>query len=419
MRGQRMPLWRADKTSFTLILTLLGSCLALAGVCALSGSSSNQAELSRREVALSSLVLSTSTAFWPTLLSNADVEIGTGTSIQIPLTLQPRLAAYTVSYRVGGARTEAIVDTGSPFLLVPKPSSSTCAPSYEWGGCFNPQEVSQVPGMTRTVERFDGNQGYVDWANAAFSFDRTLDDESTKINDVYPLTSSSADQSALFPVQNLTFGLLSESLMDGTGGIFLGLVKYTDERIRPSFLSQSNVDAFSIDLRNIEGRVKSLSLYGGGYRYMPGQGVPIPLVRDLKRFGDPTIHYCSVADKIFVNDNLLASSTRNEKLYVIFDTGCSGLQLSPALFDQRYAEARANKEKNLFGKVDITFKAADGNPVKLSSKRPLTTPLGSDRPWGKRINGYLVIVGLAFLDGQMMTVDTCNDQIYFKTNESI
>ena len=440
---------------FAFILVFLGSSLVLDRIYALS-SSYNQAEprsdaqiasaarcdngLTRREaVTLSSLVLSP--AGWPTVAAGGE-ESNTGTgagwptvaaggeesntgagasgaSLHIPLTFQERLSAYTVSYRVGGARIEAIVDTGSPFLLVPKPSESTCSPSYEWG-CLR-DEGSPVPGLTRTVERFDGNMGYVDWRNSIFSFDRTLNDKATAINDVYPLTSSNADQSALFPVQNLTYGILSESLMDGTGGIFLGLVKYTDKRIRPSFLSQSNVEAFSIDLRNIEGRVKSLSLYGGGY--LPRQSVPgIPLVRDLnQRFGDPTIHYCAAADKICVNGNVLASSTRKEKLYVIFDSGCSGLQLSPALFDERYAAARANKEKSLFGEVTITFQTGYGKtPVTLSSKKPLTTPLSSDRPWGKRINGYVLVVGLAFLEGKMLTVDICKEKIYFKrTHDSV
>mmetsp|Transcript_23487 Transcript_23487/g.55480 ORF Transcript_23487/g.55480 Transcript_23487/m.55480 type:complete len:420 (-) Transcript_23487:448-1707(-) len=408
-------------SSLTLVLTFLGSSIVLDRIYALSGSSlsgsSYQAEqrcdvLTRRQVALSSLVLSTSTACWPTIAAG-ESNTATGASLRIPLTLRLGLSAYTVSYRVGGARIEAIVDTGSPFLFVPKPSESTCSPSYEWG-CLR-DEGSPVPGLTRTVERFDGNEGYVDWSNSTFSFDRTLNDQATTINDVYPLTSSSADQSALFPVY-VTFGILSESLLDGTGGIFLGLVKYTERRIRPSFLSQSNVEAFSIDLRNIEGRVKSLSLYGGGQ--LPRQDVPgIPLVRDLnQRFGDPTIHYCAVADKICVNDNVLASSTRKEKLYVIFDTGCSGLQLSPALFDERYATARANKEKSLFGTVDITFQTAEGNPLTLSSKKPLTTPLGSNRPWGKRINGYLLVVGLAFLEDKLLTVDICKEKIYLKTN---
>ena len=45
-----------------------------------------------------------------------------------------------------------------------------------------------------------------------------------------------------------TFGVLSESLMDGPGGVFFGLIRDTDAWIRPSFLGQTEVRSFQIDL---------------------------------------------------------------------------------------------------------------------------------------------------------------------------
>jgi hypothetical protein len=36
-------------------------------------------------------------------------------------------------------------------------------------------------------------------------------------------------------------------------------------------------------------------------------------------------------------------------VYCIFDTGCSGMVVSPSLLDARYDDARANREKSLWG----------------------------------------------------------------------
>ena len=248
-------------------------------------------------------------------------------------------------------------------------------------------------------------------------------------------------QKALFPQSLMTFGVISESLMDGPGGIFLGLVKNTDSRIRPSFLGQSDVSAFAIDLREPKSdgdttqQGKALTLYGSTDTAMEATkngGIKkeatrpsfdsklstenaIPLVRNLNRkYGDPTIHYVGVASSITANGSILASTSRRNKIYCIFDTGCSGMTISPSLFDERYDAARANREKSLWGTVDVELKTKAGEVVTLSAKRPITTPLGSEQLWGKKLDGHLIVLGLAFLDGVKTTVDIDGDSIWFE-----
>ena len=201
--------------------------------------------------------------------------------------------------------------------------------------------------------------------------------------------------------------------------IFLGLVKNTDSRIRPSFLGQSDVSAFKVDLREREGIDKSLTLYGPSTdpesSNLPDEQNAIPLVRDLnKRFGDPTIHYVGVASSINVNGYNLATTTNRSKIYCIFDTGCSGMSMSPILFDQRYASARANREKNLWGSVNVELQTISGKTITLNANRPITTPLGDERPWGKRLDGHLIVLGLSFLEGLKMTVDIDEDKVWFE-----
>jgi len=403
-------------------------------------------------------------------------------SLTIPLQYQPTLSAYTLSYKIGTTTFGAIVDTGSPFLVVPQNSETSCRPEYKWG-CFHPEETFAVEGLEPTLERFDGNEGLVEWRQGKFVFDRTfniMNEEksgngaasssllalnanaaSTKLLDDESLLSSSYNnkeedlQSILFPKSLMTFGVISESLMDGPGGIFLGLVKNTDDWIRPSFLGQSDVSAFSVDLRDRkdEGVVpKTLTLYAGTSsssgvveekkkrRKMSVQSLfntkmdsiirksslegMLPIENAIQcnldlnaKYGDPTIHYVGMASSITVNGSNLASSAsskRNNKLYCIFDTGCTGMSISPSLFDERYAVARSRKEKSLWGTVDVEFPTMGGETITLSAKRPLTTPLGSERPWGKKLDGFLIVLGLAFLEGRKMTVDSDGGYVWFE-----
>ena len=388
------------------------------------------------------------------------------TKLTVPLHYVPKLSAYTISYTVGKTKFGAIVDTGSPFIVVPQTS---CKPDYPWG-CYRPEESQSAAGLKPTKERFDGNEGWVEWRQGSFSFDVDDGDSrdsanidattTTAANALNSLTATSttiaaaSSLSLLFPqYYSMTFGVISESLMDGPGGIFLGLVKNTDNWIRPSFLGQSDVTAFAVDLRENEGSTKTLTLYGGmnkssgsligddksynrHYSFFDHKtkvaststttvtkfdGLldtrdAIPLVRDLnKKYGDPTIHYVGVASSININGiNLASTSRRNGKLYVIFDTGCSGMSICPDLFDERYKTARSRKEKSLWGEVDVELETLSGDKVVLSASRPIATPLGSDRPWGKKLDGHLIVLGLAFFEGKKMTIDIDGENVWFE-----
>ena len=361
--------------------------------------SNNSTHLLSRRSSITSSITTAAACFLPTLPSSAvedevvttelqSASASARASITVPLQYEPKLSAYTVSYVVGDTKFGAIVDTGSPFLVVPQTS---CRPDYKWG-CYRAEE-SHPSGLEPTYERFVGNEGMMEWREGKFSF---------------PDTSSSVSN-LLFPQSSLMiFGVVSETLLDGSGGLFLGLVKETNSWIRPSFLGQSDVGAFSVDLR-----VKSLTLYRSASEKQHTPSSAIQLVRDLnKRFGDATIHYVGVASSLIVNGFDLVTSTRRNKIYVIFDTGCTGMSISSSLFNERYSLARERRENNLWGNVEVQFKTVSGGITSLTAKKPLTTTL-DDRPWGKKLDGYLVVLGLAFLEGHEMTVDIDNEKIWF------
>jgi hypothetical protein len=303
------------------------------------------------------------------------IDLDQGEQMTVPLIWVPKLSAYVVYYSVGGARFGAVVDTGSPFLVVP----NNCKPkSY---GCFRIDD-SEPSGLASTFERFDNNEGKVEWRKAPFSF----------VN---------ATGSMMGPSE-MIFGVLSESLMDGSGGVFLGLIRDTENRIRPSFLGQTNVRALTINLKDTD--IKSLTLFT---RFSPvdPQSDYIPLVRDLnRRYGDPVIHYTAKAIAVHVNGNVLVRPTDRTPCYVIFDTGVTGMVVSRELFDNRYNIAVENKERSLWGKVNVSFQTNHGNTVSLEAQKPVTTPL-AQRPWPKFKNAHLIVLGLAFLDGHTMVID--------------
>ena len=281
----------------------------------------------------------------PSSAADDDDDDGGG-MISVPLEYIPALNAYVAHYYLFGERFGAIVDTGSPFLTVP----STCSArsyKYKWG-CYHPEKTYDS-GLSNTIEGFDNNQGTVVWRKAGFAFDGESRPEM------------------------LTFGVFGPDLLDGPGGVFLGLIRDTDRWIRPSFLGQTGYGSFRVDLRRTPRLVLSkqsmIRRYDDDY---------IPLVRDLnRRYGAPVVHYAARASGFVVNGLPLKLDVRNPT-YVIFDTGLSGMAVSDELFEGRNLQARKNREKSLWGEVSVSFETRAGGSIELRAAKPITTPLGKE-----------------------------------------
>ena len=329
---------------------------------------------SRRRVLQAAATASSALLATPTFAVSSDPTAtdNDAETITTPLEFVPALSAYVVHFFVFGERFGAIVDTGSPFLTLPC-RCNKFAYKYIWG-CYKP-ELTEASGYSNTVEGFNSNQGTVVWRKASFSFHETE------------------------PTENLVFGVLGPDLLDGPGGVFLGLIKDTDKWIRPSFLGQTGYQSFRVDLRPDDPKLvlskKPMILDDEDY---------VPLTRDLsKRYGAPVNHYHAKASGFVVNGLPLRLSD-NKPTYVIFDTGVSGMVVSEELFDGRYLQARKNKEKSLWGKVQVSLTTMRGNTVQLEATKPVATPLGEVTQW-RKFKGNLIVLGLAFLDGVAMTID--------------
>ena len=326
----------------------------------------------------------------PTLASADDVMVSSTSiiaaktidTISVPVEYIPALSAYVVHYNLFGERFGAILDTGSPFLTCPA-TCSTWSYKYKWG-CYHSEKTFDS-GLSNTIEGFDNNQGPVVWRKAEFTFDEQLQQP-----------------------QNLTFGVFGPELLDGSGGVFFGLIKHTDSWIRPSFLGQTGYSSFTIDLRQKPQLVLSKESMIDGDDW-------IPLVRDLnRRRKAPVVHYTAKASRFVVNGFPLYSDKKTP-IYIIFDTGLSGMAVSDELWDGRNLQARKNREKSLWGNVTVTFETTGGNEVELNAVNPITGPLGRDTPLTRLKGGNLIVLGLAFLTNTSLTIDADQNQMQFIT----
>lgn len=323
------------------------------------------------------------------------------TTIMVPLEFTGD--AYIVSYQVGGSNFRAVLDTGSPFLMIP---GSCSANTRLKSGCY--QEQGRPSGLEGTIEIFDGFIGEVDWRKGPFAFPGP-DGSSVRV------TSNE-------PNSDFIFGVVDDNIMSGPGGVFFGLIKNTAARIRPSFLGQTNVVSFAVNLRDstnnahVNGSVKTSApfLMLSTRPLLAPYADYIPLNYDMrKKYGDPVEHYVAKAKSLMIDGRPLVP--RNGKpIYVILDTGVTGMVVNNELFEQRYHEARTNKEKRLWGgPVEIMLETKQMNTVSIAAERPLTTRFDPKVNW-KGFNANLMVVGLSFLNNRKMTVDIDDGKIWLE-----
>lgn len=308
-----------------------------------------------------------------------------------------------IYYRIDGSLFRAALDTGSPFLMIP----GTC---YDWtkskSGCYRKQGIPS--GYETSYEQFDGFGGDVEWRMGPFSFvNTTAGSLSLRGEEIIQ-----GGPKSIPPF--FTFGVASESIMKGPGGIFLGMIRDTDDWIRPSFLGQTSVQSFEIDLKN-QPNTLTLSTMP---RLKPINDY-IHLTKDLRRrYGDPVQHYTAKAKSVSVNGKLLKSATSTIPIYVIFDTGVTGMVVSRDLFNERYIIARKGKEKKLWGNVTITFGTKQKQSIDIYAMNPLTTPFDPKNNWGKKtksFSGHIIVMGLSFLNGNKLTVDIDQQKLWLES----
>lgn len=353
---------------------MLGKFVAVLSAIAGTGAFSCCSEIPSQDYSRRSVLIRTPSALFYPLVASASAS--PPQVITLPLKFTGN--EYLVYFRVDGSLFRAVLDTGSPFLMIPGSCSENTKAN---SGCYQHQGVPS--GLSNTYERFDGFEGDVEWRRAPFVF----------VN---------ATGSMMTSAPLVTFGVASESIM--SGGVFFGLIRDTEGWIRPSFLSQTPTESFEIDLISNQLTLSSIPRIRSDY---------IVLTNNLRRlYGDPVSHYAARAECLQVNGQSIG---KDRTIYVIFDTGVTGMVMSRDLFNERYAIARERREKNLWGTVSIGFRSANGKLVELSSSKPLTTIVDPKMTW-KHFQGHLIVMGLSFLKDRILTVDISQGKVWIQDN---
>ena len=368
------------------------------------------------------------------------------TAITVPLAFTGQ--ELLVAYKIDGSTFKAVLDTGSPFLMIP---GSCGQNTRKKAGCYRNQGIP-VPKLTPTIEIFDGFQGEVNWRSARFEFWDVNNNDSIN-NYVAAAAAASTASTASVPTlqtqqriisvdtaddnndttkKPVIFGVASEAIMGGPGGVFFGMIRDTDARIRPSFLGQTGVRAFRVNLATqprtltLSNRDLIATTSDDGTTSTSTETTAvadyIPMTNILRRrFGDPVGHYTASAQSIFVDGYPLVDTAidKNSKILVIFDTGVTGMVVSRGLFDEQYTLARKRRAKTLFGNVELKFSTALGKESILRATKPLATPFDPEQTWkkfpklreGKKSTVHIIVMGLAFLEGRSLTVDIDGERI--------
>jgi hypothetical protein len=250
-----------------------------------------------KSLLVSAAVLPPQIAF-PDILNTADV-----LSIKMERLPEGLLAInFTVDAMQGPFR--AIVDTGSPFLLVP----SIC--TSEWG-CENPSALAaiadpfmlfKIAELSPTVESFGGQEYDVEWKRGDIKFIGS--------KAIEPMSSRTT-------FRNIVFGSVGEDITRRPGGVFCGLIRRRAQEIRPTLLGQLGYDSFAFDAAK---EVLTLSC-----RPLIAPTEDAIKIVDLRTYGSPIQHYAARVKYLYINGQRIIHGTN---LFCIIDTGTTGCVLS-------------------------------------------------------------------------------------------
>ena len=257
--------------------------------------------------------------------------------------------ALCTEYNVDGQRFRAVVDTGSPFLLVDG-SCPAGARGSRWG-CYN-YGLAGVQGSLgdASEEGYGGQDVGVEWRRGLVRF------PSLSSND--PMSRITSGSTGELVYEPLTFGVVrTYTAKGGSAAVYLGLVKGRRPRIRPTLLEQTDISSLRFQLEapvaanpttvptpvvatvgapepskagssrgsTADGRTLTMS----SRPLVPKGSDAIPLV-DLRPLGAPLAPYAAKVHRMIVNGRAVDFS---RPCVAVMDTGTTGLSISDTLYD--------------------------------------------------------------------------------------
>ena len=300
--------------------------------------------------------------------------------IEIPMTYDGM--SFVLDYYIGEASVRGVVDTGSPFITIRGGKGSE-----NWG-FVTKKDIRPSPyEETYEVYGLQVDSSTV-WCLGDLRF--------VTISDNWSL-------------REMVLGVVNGSManfggsINGANASFVGLTKYRQDWIRPTFLEQTDVSSFSIDFVN-----ETLTLSRKNLIDVESDANVLPMV-DLRPLGSPVYHYAVVLDDLYINGEAHAFKNKNEKTYVIFDSGTTGLLISNSLYENSAFRDGAFQAAMTFTDVKGNKRSvAIGSSIRTCTRKCLFLCLPLDVPWDGIIEekSNVIFAGLALLMNQgEMTVD--------------
>ena len=226
--------------------------------------------------------------------------------------------AYCAAYELDKQPFRAVVDTGSPFMLV----DGTCGTgdASRWG-CYRGN--GRDAGLTDTDEIYGGSDVGVEWRRGDFRFVQARVDEQQRF------VAERADAVSPRPlplsanVPNAVFGIVRKEVDKGGGGaVFLGLAKRRLPRIRPTLLEQTDIASLRFDFVKRRMELSRVPL-------IPPSDDALKLL-DLRSRGAPVAVYAVKVQRLVVNGEVIKAP---RPIVAIIDSGTTGISISDDLFD--------------------------------------------------------------------------------------
>lgn len=239
-----------------------------------------------------------------------------GKLLRIPLSKYD--GVFCMNYTVNGNQYRGIVDTGSPFLIVPSVDTTI------WGFTAKNAPPYLDSGLSMTTEIFGGQDYETYW----------------RVGDL------KLSDSNMF--KKIVFANVGEDIMRPPGGVFVGLIKYKAKDIRPTLLGQMKYSSIQFDSLNKELLLSRYSLINS----VESKATTIKMV-DLRVLGDPVYHYAARIKVLEINGRPIAA---NSTIYAVFDTGTTGCVLSDDLMNDY-------ETPNPIRKVRVVLQAENGDDI--------------------------------------------------------
>lgn len=351
-------------------------------------------------------------------------------SQKIVLPLVSNGAAFCTEYFVGGKRFRAVVDTGSPFLLVNGIRNARQTWGYFEGGdgSLPLGDSSEVDygGEDVDVEWRRGSLLLAGYANSSEIAASELSRQSGAWSRLWTTMLPSARSDVFF--EPINFGVVQRSKgRAGAGAIYLGLAKarrpdafakgrQQDARIRPTFLEQT-------DIQSLQFHFVKRTLTLARKPLLPRWSDAVPLI-DLIRLGAPLAFYAFKIHRLSVNGREMVL---RKPCVAVIDTGVTGMLVSEALYESKdeapsgdwrsvknmTVETLTEKNRTVTFQASRSARTDDAtSPSRVANFPLLVLPVEFEELWkGRSFQAeaeqipHFIILGLAFLSKLKLTID--------------